>query len=471
MFTGADDVTLDGKPGSSAIGGMGGTDIDPVFVLADGVVISGVEVYQGVRRPLMENGAPATSTVPLVSGRDTLFRIYYETEAAFAGGVVTARIMIGGETFEKNASLSGPSNIDAMRSTVNFLVPGEEIEGSAFSVSFLQTDNVSSGENIRAQYQTSLPLQSTGDALELVLVPIDFQGQLPDTSDEQIELYRKRFYGLFPARKINITVHPPYTWTSNLDPNGGGWGQLLDELAIYREQQGADSKEHYYGIFQIGSNLGDFCSGGCVLGLSNLAQSPMDDLGRVGMGIGFSGWPSTETAAHEVGHQHGLNHAPCGGAANVDPSFPNADGSIGEYGLDVTDSTLISPDVSDFMTYCDPVHVSPYNYLKMFDRLKAVNAQLDVRGMPTTYDRIRIDTDGTLHWSKPRTTTVPPSGQPHELTLTTDAGEETVTGYFYPYSHLDGGTLLIPQRAQLTQVSIPYTLFTYGPASDRILKR
>ena len=38
---------------------------------------------------------------------------------------------------------------------------------------------------------------------------------------------------------------------------------------------------------------------------------------------------SVNTAAHEVGHAHGREHAPCGGAQSTDPSFPYSNGGIG----------------------------------------------------------------------------------------------------------------------------------------------
>ena len=457
---------------TTTTGPGGGADLAP----ADGVVITGVEVYQGVRRPLMENGAPASSSVPLVSGRDAVFRIYYQVEANFSGAPVIARVMVGESVVELEANLAGASSISDVNSTVNVWVPGDQFVSDSYSVSLLHPQDATSGENTAAYYQEALPMQSTGNALELVLVPVQYGGdgsnRLPDTSDAQLENYRRIFYKLYPVQAVNITVHAPVQWNSTISAFGQGWSGLLDALVGYRQQQGAASNDHYYGIFAPSSSINQFCSQGCVLGLSLLAQSPGDALARTGIGLGFTGVASIETAAHEVGHQHGRGHAPCGANQGLDGAFPNNTGTIADYGIDLLNGALISPNTPDFMSYCDPVHVGPYNYTNLFNRLRQVNsAQSVVATAPTTYDRVRIDHDGSLHWSDPLTLTTAPGGEQTELEVSTQTGTERVTGHFYRYDHLDGGMLLIPQRTQLTQVSIPHTLFSHAPAIDRILER
>jgi len=94
--------------------------------------------------------------------------------------------------------------------------------------------------------------------------------------------------------------------------------------------------------------------------------------------VGWTGWNSahdgaSETHAHEVGHNHGRQHAPGCSAANPDPNYPYTDGNgqspIGNagapnYGFDVYGSQTIYPytDYYDIMGYCDPVWISDYTY-------------------------------------------------------------------------------------------------------------
>jgi hypothetical protein len=65
--------------------------------------------------------------------------------------------------------------------------------------------------------------------------------------------------------------------------------------------------------------------------------------------------------AHEVGHNMGRQHSPCGGAGNPDPAYPYAGGGIGVYGLDVATAQVKLPtSYKDFMGYCSPSWVSDY---------------------------------------------------------------------------------------------------------------
>jgi hypothetical protein len=66
--------------------------------------------------------------------------------------------------------------------------------------------------------------------------------------------------------------------------------------------------------------------------------------------------------AHELGHSLGRMHAPCGGAANPDPAFPYALGTIGVIGYDVATGALKSTGTSDLMGYCGFGWISDYTY-------------------------------------------------------------------------------------------------------------
>ena len=68
------------------------------------------------------------------------------------------------------------------------------------------------------------------------------------------------------------------------------------------------------------------------------------------------------TMAHELGHNLNLLHAPCGGAALLDPSYPSGDGSIGAWGYDSRAGVLVLPRRRDVMSYCSQRWVSDYHF-------------------------------------------------------------------------------------------------------------
>ncbi|MDE2662691.1 MAG: hypothetical protein OXI39_06790, partial [Gemmatimonadota bacterium] len=73
------------------------------------------------------------------------------------------------------------------------------------------------------------------------------------------------------------------------------------------------------------------------------------------------------TVAHELGHNMDLRHAPCGGAGGPDPAFPTRDGTIGVWGFNSADGSLVDPEASDLMSYCWPKWISDFSFSKAFD--------------------------------------------------------------------------------------------------------
>jgi hypothetical protein len=82
--------------------------------------------------------------------------------------------------------------------------------------------------------------------------------------------------------------------------------------------------------------------------------------------MGWDHLPSgAEVLAHEIGHNFGRFHAPCGGPALVDPNWPNSThpgARTSSYGYDIFSGGLKPPTQFDFMSYCDPSWISDFNY-------------------------------------------------------------------------------------------------------------
>ena len=85
----------------------------------------------------------------------------------------------------------------------------------------------------------------------------------------------------------------------------------------------------------------------------------------------FGDQRSEDTLVHELGHVHGLEHAPCDGEGDVDPAFPYPDGTIGVLGYDARTASFVPPDTMDMMTYCYPRWISDYDYAKIAPHVAA----------------------------------------------------------------------------------------------------
>jgi hypothetical protein len=482
-ISGADGIDLPG-------GGQGGAAPPPAMAVVDGVSIDQIAIYQGVKLPLMQGGAPVPATLPVVEGRDALLRVFYTAQPAYNGQPVTARLTLGEQPpVDLPVTLGGTSTDQGLPSTINFELPGTALTAPLdYRVELLQPPEQASGSNAAAAYPAAgardpLPIQSSGAQVRIVLVPIawgaDGSNRLPDTSDEQLQLYQEWFYGIYPTATIELTVGPEMAWSQSVDFMGNGWEDLLNAFTDFRGQQHPDADEYYFGLFSPASSFGAFCGGGCVAGLSwQLDHPPGDPAHRAGIGLGFTGDDSPQTAVHEVGHLHGLPHAPgkpeCQ-ADGPDPNYPYDHGVIGVWGYSTPRQQLFAPDATfDMMSYCSPIWISDYNYVKLFERVRLVNGVAakvlpPEDAVPGTYERITVGLDGLARWLDPLELDVPPGGEPVTAHVHLGAQVVAVQGWWHRYSGLPGGELLFPEPPTVpTKVELSVDGHWYGASRDQL---
>ncbi|MEM9692272.1 MAG: hypothetical protein AAGA56_06995 [Myxococcota bacterium] len=462
-FDDDDDGGSTDSPSGGGVDGGGpgdtpGPGVTPeALVPADGIVVERVVAYQGIERPIMEFGEEATSSIPLIAERPALVRVFYNAEGPAS---VTARLSVDDEVLEVTGQVSGRSDDGRLSSTLNFEVPPELMRfGARYRVDVLQTASVSAGGSNTGRYPTDVEATFTmpferGEALDIVLVPVrytaDGSGRLPDVSDIQIAAYREEFMARYPVTEVNLTVRMPIDSIGPIQPNGAGWSEILERIREVRELDRPAPATYYYGIFSPTPSLGSFCGRGCVAGLGFLPD-PSFASGRVAVGLGYSGADSIETAVHEIGHNHGRQHAPCG-VRDSDRSFPHSNGRIGAYGYHLFTGEIKGPSTyNDMMGYCDPTWVSDYTYEALANRIAIVGAQSDARYAPEdldrVYDRFLVDGEGRITKLDPMTFHRPPTGSLVETEVVTEAGQRiTIEGHFYRYDHLPGGTLIVPQE-------------------------
>lgn len=453
-----------GAASSSASGGdttSGGTTnggaSDPMAAV-DGATMTDVILYQGVSRPVMKNGQNVNSDTPIIEGRDALMRVFYQTDAEYNGQAVTARLTIEGrQAIEVQATLGSSSSESDLNSTINFDVPGDAMTaGMAYRVELLQDKSLVTGANSAALYPDSanfatLAVETVGK-LVITLVPIQYDadgsGRLPDTSPAQLQRYEELFYAMYPVPEVQIHVRPqPFSWDGTVHADGAGWDLLLNAIAALRSQDGAAGDEYYYGIFAPASSAGAYCGGSCVTGLGFIGK-PTLSATRAAIGLGFSGELATETAVHEIGHNHGRPHAPCGSASNPDQDYPYQDASIGVFGYNLVSKELYHPEnFVDMMSYCSPSWISDYNYQKLYEQAKFVSQaslHFPTQMMNLTWERVSVRPNGSLEYLDAVTMVEPPLGSETSVAVETTNGTEHLTGQFFSYDHLPGGVLYVP---------------------------
>ena len=432
------------------------------LVAAQGVTISQIAIYQGPKLLLMGGTQTGKVDVPVVAGREALVRVFVTTDATYDGTPVTAQLFVGqGSTtpIQVVGAVNGAPTEASLGSTINFDVPAAAIvAGVEYRVELLQPPASSKGGNAAASYPASgfapLGAASDGAQLKLVIVPIQYgadgSNRLPDTSAAQLQGYKDAFTATYPIDALQLSVGAPFPWTEAVSPDGTGWSDLLDGLATYRQQQNAGADVYYFGAFQPGASFAAYCGSGCVAGLG-LIGGPTDTYSRAAIGLGFTDPTSFTTAIHEIGHTQGRSHAPCGGAQNVDPSFPYAKGDIGDSGYNIVLKQLLQPgQASDMMGYCTPVWISDYTFNAIFQEMKLVNGA-ELLYPPSELDRLweraRVDMAGNLEWLPSVPLHVPPAGQATPVTVTTAGGSATAAGQYFSYDHIPGGVLLWPAGA------------------------
>jgi hypothetical protein len=458
-------------PGAGGAGTGGGEPLPPPVSDATGVTIREVAVYQAVKSVIVSNGQPVTPDVTIVAGRPAIVRVFVDVQSP-SGAPVTARLVFDdGTELEETMVPTASSTDGAGQSTYNFAVPGEAMrQGMRYRVELREGTETSAGPNpgatVPAPDSTQPLLVRAGHRLKITIVPIrydnDGSGRMPQLGQNEVDALRDYFFAMYPTRQLELDVGPTFAWSGFIGANGSGWDSLLNSLSSNRTSSPADFDEFYYGMFRPTETLSQFCGGGCVAGLGYVGD-PNAEFSRASIGLGYAGGTALETAAHEVGHNHGRNHSPCGGASGADGNYPHSGGGIGVWGLDILTGSLKSPSTyKDIMGYCEPNWISDYVYERFYDFNAAINGASIIfpEGDTPSYEPLAIGPAGVGEWLPEVRPTRPLMGSTRPVTIELDDGTtKTVDAIFHAYDHLDGGVYLLPKqgpriRTLTTQLTI-----------------
>ncbi|MFT5357148.1 MAG: hypothetical protein ACI9KE_004380, partial [Polyangiales bacterium] len=260
-----------------------------------------------------------------------------------------------------------------------FEVPGDWVGTSVSYVLSMHTPG-GGGGGAGARFPTGDGSQGLGavdaPAIEIHLVPLrynaDGSGRLPAvTTPAGLALMQAHFDALLPTANVILEVIAPVELSSPVSRlSGGSWSNALNAVQQARANRSPSGHVYYLGLVSPAETASAYCGGGCIAGLGsvNTRNTPS---ARSSIALGFDRESDLFSAIHEVGHNFGFPHAPCGSVNGPDPAFPYGGGLIGVWGLDQRTNRFVDPGTSDLMGYCRTKWVSDYNYNRYYQRAVA----------------------------------------------------------------------------------------------------
>jgi hypothetical protein len=283
------------------------------------------------------------------------------------------------EVFHQKKTVSGPSNQNSLDTTFRLELPPAALKGatkywielaecSVLPAGTVGTVRVPASPGVNAEFQA----RQTG-VVKVVFVPISHDGRVPDTTEPTLKKYMQEIEKLYPTVAVEGSIRSAVN--SNQSGVGVDLGYTLDQITQQRADDGAPDDVYYYGLIDPASSVNQYCQGGCVTGVGWVPEASgwwaIDH--RAAVGVGFGTW-GVGTFAHELGHNHGRHHAPCGNPDGPDSNYPYSNAAIGSWGYDRIEKALVEPTGHrDFMSYCDPTWVSNYTFQNLVNRIAAVN--------------------------------------------------------------------------------------------------
>lgn len=429
--------------------------------LAGDVALTDVWAYQSVEIPIMKDGAevtPAGRVAPIVAGKALMLRLF-PRRAQSSTRLLSGRVLVQNGSssdvyFEKKSLWSSPSPT-SLDTTFQVAIPANKVTTSTRFIAEVVDCGQPVASASSARYSGS---DGTGAALGAIemptlkvrILPLQVNGLLPDTSTGALDVYRTAAIAMWPFSQIDLKVGATLSVADAYD-----WPGMLDKVRARREADAPANDVYYYGIVKPSTTVAEYCAGqtSCTAGLgflvSDSASSPA--LLRASVGLGFADRQSAETMLHELGHNHGRLHAPCGvtDTTSIDLKFPSYSGSIGGRGWDERQSALIGSATGDLMGYCAPRWVGLYTYGGVLARALSVGGAAKAFKSQSVVGKWRVllaDARG-LRWGVPFTRPAPAYGEPEPATIRDALGRElgTVVVYRSPIADADSASLLVPE--------------------------
>lgn len=418
MTTGPGTASASGTDGDSATEGedpsSGETGDEPEMEElppppATGIQIVHTTADQGVRVDIARDGALVPGNqrnVPLLRDRPLVLRAFYEVDPGYAARDIYAVLYVtqtNGTTTEytnfittSDKDCSGQDLVDCRYGTLPnsfyWRIPAADVQpGMSYRIELFETkpgheNDVSDKVPVFPTDGGSLVVgvEDSYQKMRVVLVPIDHTigNECPEPPDVTADFgpdlegnprsvadyFAERLLAQNPADEVEIVVHDTMSYSGSLTG-----AQLLGWLQQLRFQEDAPPEYFYYAVARPCDAGPDFA------GVAQIGGPTMGDASyRVGWGVYYNSISTTaETFVHEIGHQQGRYHIACSGQeAGTDPSYPDPDGDLVSWGIDVfgTQLGVHDPSDHDYMTYCQSTWVSEWGYLKVLPWIQEISS-------------------------------------------------------------------------------------------------